>query len=316
MVGRRRSFAHPLMLAVAVLVAQLGADLGAAIVPFRALARKARPIGAQPPARQADAGRDLIVTTAWLGERLGDPAVVVVATGDRAEFDDGHIPGARFIGHDETLGADHRLLDTPALVAALARAGARDDARVVIYSDEPMAAGWLYMAFAAVGHGDHVSLLSGNIAAWREDGRPVSRDAAPPARSRLTPRPSRDVIVEAPWVRDRLKTPGVRVIDARSTREWDRGRLPGARLVLWQDLFVNQTTRRFKSREDIRSLLAGAGVAPTDQVVTYCAIGMRASLMYLAARYAGYDCRVYVGSWQDWTRQSGYPIDRGGAGPA
>ena len=38
------------------------------------------------------------------------------------------------------------------------------------------------------------------------------------------------------------------------------------------------------------------------------AIGMRASLMYCAARYAGVPARVNVGSFEDWQRQPGYPV--------
>jgi thiosulfate/3-mercaptopyruvate sulfurtransferase len=95
----------------------------------------------------------------------------------------------------------------------------------------------------------------------------------------------------------------------RSKREWDDGRLPGASLVLWQDLFVSADTRRFKSPDEIRALFARAGVKKGDQVVTYCAVGMRASLMYFAAtRLAGLPGRVYVGSMEDWQKQSGYPI--------
>jgi len=51
-----------------------------------------------------------------------------------------------------------------------------------------------------------------------------------------------------------------------------------------------------------------AGVAPGQEVVTYCAVGMRASLMYWAARSVGQPARVYVGSWQDWSRDASNPI--------
>jgi 3-mercaptopyruvate sulfurtransferase SseA len=37
---------------------------------------------------------------------------------------------------------------------------------------------------------------------------------------------------------------------------------------------------------------------------------MRASLMYFAARHAGHDARVYVGSYSDWSTRSGYPVVR------
>jgi len=42
--------------------------------------------------------------------------------------------------------------------------------------------------------------------------------------------------------------------------------------------------------------------------VTYCAIGMRASLMFWAAQSVGVPARVYVGSWQDWNRDAKNPI--------
>ena len=86
------------------------------------------------------------------------------------------------------------------------------------------------------------------------------------------------------------------------------GHLPGATLILWQDLYADQRMLKFKTIDEIRALLTQAGVTPNQSVVTYCAVGMRASLMYWAARAAGIPARVYVGSWQDWQRDSGNPI--------
>ncbi len=252
-----------------------------------------------------------IVSTAWLAERLNDPKVVVIASDESNAFLAGHIPGARVVPHESTLAGDHRMLAASELARVLAEAGATDTTHVVLYGTSPMATGWLYMLFASLGHAERVSLLDGNLTLWRTEGRPVATGASAPARGTLTPRATADVSVDAAWVRRRLEKPGVRVLDVRTTREWDAGRLPGATLVLWQDLFVSADTRRFKSPDDIRALLARAGVKSGDQVVTYCAVGMRASLMYFAAtRLAGLPGRVYVGSMEDWQRQAGYPIVR------
>ncbi len=255
---------------------------------------------------------ELIVTTAWLGQHLDAPDVVVVATGSRPDFDRGHIPGAAFVPHMATIGGGHGLLEPEALAGVLGRAGARDEARIVIYGENGMEVGWLYMAFASIGHGDHVSMLSGNMQAWRNEGRSVSTDTAGIKPGRLTPRPAPDVIVAAPWIRDRLEDPDTHVLDVRTQRERDRGYLPGSQLVLWQDLYANFDEMRFKSKEEIHALLRNAGLAPGQQAVTYCAVGMRASLMYFAARSVGVPARVYVGSWEDWRRQPGYPVAGGG----
>jgi thiosulfate/3-mercaptopyruvate sulfurtransferase len=252
-----------------------------------------------------------LVTTAWLAARTADPGVIVISSDDHQRFVAGHIPGAGVMPHERTLGGNHRLLPADELARVLAETGARDTTHIVLYGDSPMATGWLFVAFATLGHADRVSLLDGNLALWRSEGRTVATGAAPaPAsRGKLTPRPAPDVQVDAAWVRERLEKPGVCLLDVRSKREWDDGRLPGASLILWQDLFVSVDTRRFKSPAEIRALFARAGLKAGDQVVTYCAVGMRASLMYFAAtRLADLPGRVYVGSMEDWRQQSGYPI--------
>ena len=86
--------------------------------------------------------------------------------------------------------------------------------------------------------------------------------------------------------------------------------MPGATLVLWQDLFADREMLKFKSLDAIRGLLERAGVAPNQQAVTYCAVGMRASLMYWAARAVGIPTRVYLGSYSDWVRDSNNPVAR------
>jgi thiosulfate/3-mercaptopyruvate sulfurtransferase len=245
---------------------------------------------------------DYVVSTEWLAGKLNDPAVVVIATGEQSLFDRGHIPGARFVGHEATMNAEHRLLAADALAAALAKAGARDDARIVLYGDAPMATGWLYMAFASIGHGNHVSMLNGNFDAWRAEGRPTSTTVAPEARGRLTPKPAPDVIVDAPWVKSHLQSPATKILDVRTEGERAKGFIPGSSLIQWQSLFSDVKTAKFKSKDEIRALLAAAGLTPGQEAVTYCAVGMRASLMYFALKYVGAPARVYVGSWQDWIR--------------
>ena len=175
-----------------------------------------------------------------------------------------------------------------------------------------MELGWFYMAFASIGHGDHVSMLSGNMDAWRGEGRPASTETPELRRGRLTPRSAPDVVVDAPWVRDRLEDTSVHVLDVRTVRERGQGYVPGSTLVLWQDLYADLDELRFKPRDEIHALLVEAGLAPGQEVVTYCAVGMRASLMYFAAKHAGVLARAYLGSWNDWQQQPGFPIARDG----
>jgi len=64
----------------------------------------------------------------------------------------------------------------------------------------------------------------------------------------------------------------------------------------------------FKSRDELVAMFRAAGAAPGATAVTYCQIGLRSSLLYVAARMAGLDARNYVGSWSDWTAR-GLPVE-------
>ena len=251
-----------------------------------------------------------IVSTEWLQAHLTDPNVRIVDVSSRDAYERAHIPGARFLDHDATLGDDHRLAPPDALARAWAKAGASDTAHIVLYGDTPMATGWMIMSLAAIGHGDHVSMLDGSLRLWELENRATAKATPPAATGTLTPRAAPDSIVDAAWVKSRLQSPTVKLLDVRTTREWNDGHLPGATLVLWQDLFVDQTNLKFKSKDEIRALLARAGVGANQEVVTYCAIGMRASLMYWAAKSVGIPSRVYVGSWRDWSRDSKNPVQK------
>jgi thiosulfate/3-mercaptopyruvate sulfurtransferase len=203
----------------------------------------------------------------------------------------------------------HRLKPPAELAAVLARAGATDTGRIVLYG-EPLAVGWLFHAFASLGHANRVSLLDGNYTAWLAAGFPSSKDSPPPAGGRLTVRPAPDVAVDRAWVRNHLNDATTRLLDVRSPREWERGMIPNATQFLWADLYTDVKTRRFKSPQELRAAFERAGVGKGQTVVTYCAVGMRASLAYFAARAAGLPARVYVGSWDDWTSDPASPVSK------
>jgi len=250
------------------------------------------------------------VSTEWLQQHLNDPLVRVIATGDQGQFERGHIPGARFLEHMETIGSGHTLLPPDKLAAVLTKAGVADGVHVVLYGDSPMTTGWVFMSIASVGHEADVSMLDGGIDLWRSAGHQVSTTAAPSITGKLTVHPAADLAVDAAWVKSHLESPAIRLLDVRTTNEWNGGHLPNATLVLWQDLFADQRSLKLKSADDIRALFAKAGVKPGQEVVTYCMVGMRASLMYWAAKSVGLPARVYVGSWHDWSSNSENPIVR------
>jgi thiosulfate/3-mercaptopyruvate sulfurtransferase len=267
--------------------------------------------GSSPTMAQTTAARAVEPVTSmnWLKQHLGEPGVVVIATDDTPPFERGHIPTARFVGHDATIDHNgHKLIAPSGLATVLARAGASDQATRIVLYGEPLAVGWLYHAFAALGHADRVSILDGNYTAWLAAGFPSSTETPSAASGRLTSKPASDVAVDRAWVRAHLDDKTTKLLDVRSSQEWERGMMPNATRFLWGDLYSDVAARRLKSRQEMAAVFKRAGVAPGQTVVTYCAVGMRASLAYFAARAAGIPARVYVGSWEDWTSDPSSPI--------
>ncbi|HSG46296.1 MAG TPA: rhodanese-like domain-containing protein, partial [Longimicrobiales bacterium] len=90
------------------------------------------------------------------------------------------------------------------------------------------------------------------------------------------------------------------------------GHIPGAGNLPIEDLFGDDG--RLRPREELRDLLAAAGVEEGDTVVAYCHIGLRATAVILAARAAGFEAVLYDGSMNEWARDPGLPLARPGGG--
>ena len=274
----------------------------AAVAPFRDQASAGALTSAPPSA---------IVSMEWLNAHLNDPAVVVLdADGDKASFRRAHIPRAGLLGHMETLQDGHRAAPRPVLAGLFGAAGARDDARIVLYGRDAMSVGWMFGLFASLGHADHVSILDGNLEAWRAATYPVATgDPAAAGGTLSVKRLPSPVVVDGPWVREHLQDSAIKLADVRAPDEWNRGMIPGAARLRWQDFYANVQQGRFKSLDEIRKVFADAGLGG-GTVVTYCAVGMRASLAYFAARAAGLPVLLYQGSMNDWEARPGYPLKR------
>jgi len=68
----------------------------------------------------------------------------------------------------------------------------------------------------------------------------------------------------------------------------------------WQDVYVDPK---------LVALLRSAGATGGRRAITYCQIGLRSSVLYSAARYAGFNASNYVGSWSDWSAR-GLPSEK------
>ena len=254
-------------------------------------------------AQTGQSGVPLLVSTAWLGEHLQDPNVVILWT-DQGNHDEALIANARRVPHESlmTMEGGHGLAPTDALVEQLRAAGVSNDSHVVVYG-EPNSAAWLVFALDYLGH-PRVSMLDASITKWRSENRPIARTPLVPPRGTFTPSPRPQLRATA----DDVRKGGAVVLDARSPREYEAGHIPGAKLLPFQDVYADPRMQTFKSRDELTAMFRAAGAAPGAAAVTYCQIGLRSSVLWFAARLAGLDARNYVGSWSDWTSR-GLPVE-------
>lgn len=266
---------------------------------------------------QSAASPGMLVAAADLAAILADPSVVVVAVGNQpAEFAAGHIPGARFVRYADIAididGIQSELPPVDRLRQVLAAAGITDRSRVIIYGS-PIAATRMFFTLDYFGHA-HARVLNGGLPAWKAAGGAIETGAArvPAATAQLTPQVRAERVVSADWITERLSTSKMTLLDARPDDEFTgadhgmngmhvKGHLPDAQQLSWTTLL--DSSGKFLPDRELRRKYEAIGAVNGTPLVSYCLVGMRASVTYFVARHLGYDARLYDGSIVDWTRR-------------
>jgi len=269
----------------------------------------------------------LLVTTQQLAARLDDPRTVVLHVGrDRASYDAGHIPGARFLPLSSIVaergGLPNELPAPEQLEAAFEGAGVSDPSRVVLYGDlGGLAAARAFFTLDYLGKTD-AALLDGGLEQWRAENRPVETAAPADRTGSLTVQLRSDVVVDADYVRARLENDStVVLVDARPPAEFSGempgdgisrpGHIPGAHNIYWRTAQVSETDLRLRSPQVLAASYTLADAAQGDTVIVYCRTGVQASHAYFVARYLERPVKMYDGSYLDWSRRGeAYPVER------
>jgi thiosulfate/3-mercaptopyruvate sulfurtransferase len=258
----------------------------------------------------------LLVSAGELASALKDPATVVIAvTNSEDDFTAGHIPNARLVRYDQIAidadGLQSELPPVDQLRKVLAAAGINDASKIVIYGS-PIAATRLFFTLDYLGHGN-VRVLNGGLNAWKAAGGALEI-AAPKAAAAgaLNPKPNAARVVSADWIKERLSSDRMTLLDARPDAEFTgadggmggahvKGHLPDARQLVWNTLL--DSSGKFLPDAELRKKFEAIGARPGTPLVSYCMVGMRASVTYFVARHLGFDARLYDGSIVDWTRR-------------
>jgi len=268
-----------------------------------------------------------LVSPAELALALKEPATIVLAVGSNpADFELEHIPGARFVRYDEIAvdagGLSTELPPVEQLRAVFTAAGVSDRSRVVVYGSA-ITATRLFFKLDYLGH-PSVRVLNGGLNAWKLNGGAIESGAARRVTAGVwTPKPRPEVVATADWIMQQLAapkldksqasaSPKMTLLDARPDAEFTGadggmggahvvGHLPDARQLVWNTLL--DSSGRFLPDAELQKKLEAIGAVKGTPVVSYCMVGMRASVTYFVARHLGYDSRLYDGSITDWTRR-------------
>ena len=273
-------------------------------------------------AQTAPAHPEMVVSTQWLADHLKDPNVVVLHVAEKkSDYDEGHIPGARFLGFDDFMDVHtakkYEVPSPEKLKEVFEKLGISDDTRVVIYTQDwfPWASR-AWFTFDYVGHGSQAALLDGGYKQWTSEKRAVSKDEpAVAAKGNFTPKPHAEDVAQLSQVKPLTEAGGNDgksfLVDARSGKRYSDGHLSGANNIFWEKTVASKDSPTFLPADQLRKLWTDAGFKPGEKSISYCEVGIQASHDYFVAKYVGFDAAMYDGSMHEWDMIEKLPSVKG-----
>jgi len=282
----------------------------------------------------ADARRGSLVSPAWLHAHRDDPKVRLIEIAGMGQeqmqaYKAGHVPGAVCWPWMEMLWDTH-MRDFPAPEEFARRCGAAGiahDTTVVFYGEGVQFGIYAWWAFRYCGH-RKARVLDGARYRWAAEGRPLVTDlpATPAPVTYAQVKRIEKMRIRRDKVLAALGDAGKLILDGRSHEEYAGtrvggpggpdvgalryGRIPGAKHLFFEDLL--DTNKAFRPAGEIQQTVAALGAGAGCDIITYCRMSHRATVLYIVlTELLGFNrVKVYDGSWTEWGNLVGVPVER------
>ncbi|WP_375260728.1 3-mercaptopyruvate sulfurtransferase [Palleronia sp.] len=277
-----------------------------------------------------------LVSTDWLAQHLNDPDLRLLDASwhmpsdnrdTRAEYEAGHIPGARFFDIDEISDQRSDLPHTAPppekFISRMRAMGIGDGHQVVVYDSTGIfSAARVWWLFKLMGKTD-VAVLDGGLPKWQAEGHEIE-DLPPVIRDRhMTVSRRNDLVRDVTQVAEASKLGTPQIVDARASsrfrgdepepREGLRaGHIPKSKNLPFTQLLNADGT--MKGPGGLKAAFEEAGIDLSKPVITTCGSGVTAAILALGLARIGHDdWSLYDGSWTEWGAYGDLPVATGDA---
>jgi len=274
-----------------------------------------------------------LVSTVWLAEHLRDRDLTVVDGScfptqpdrdTRAEYRDGHIPGAVFFDveaiSDHSTDLPHMLPGPAHFGEAVGALGIGDGDTVVVYDSAGLYSAarvwWTFRIFAA----RKVFVLDGGLPKWKSEGRPLDKGDVKPTPKKFNAEMNVGAVATLADVRMALADDSAQVVDARSPERYAGsapeprpdvrpGHMPRSFNVPYARLVEDG---RLAPRARIEAAFKEARVDLEQPIITSCGSGITAAILTFALESMGKEPKgLYDGSWAEWGSRPDLAVERG-----